>query len=97
MSHETSPGQRSTSNGFARSGIAQFLSGPAGRGVRVVAGLALIAVGLGPVGGGMTGYIIAIVGLVPIAAGAFDFCLLGPLFKAPFRGADIRAAGRSDD
>lgn len=54
-------------------------------------------VSLGPVGRGGIGYVFAIVGLVPIGAVVFDFCLLSLLFKVPFRGTDIRDAGRSDD
>jgi hypothetical protein len=58
--------------------LMDFMAGPAGRAIRVVAGIALIAVGL--ITGGSGGVVLAVVGLVPLAAGAFGFCLLGPLF-----------------
>ena len=53
-----------------------------GRGVRVVLGLVLVVLGLVVGGGG--GLALAIVGLVPLAAGAFGVCLAAPLFRAPF-------------
>jgi hypothetical protein len=31
-----------------------------------------------------------VIGLVPLAAGVFDFCLLGPLLSVGFWGRDIR-------
>jgi len=32
-----------------------------------------------------------VVGLVPIAAGVFDFCLIAPILHAPFWGRQIKA------
>jgi hypothetical protein len=83
-------------NGFARSGFAQFMSSPAGRVLRVVAGAGMIAGGIklrddGHRNGGTA---LAVVGLVPLTAGAFDFCVISPLFGGPFLGRDIRAAGK---
>jgi hypothetical protein len=74
---------------FVDSSIAQHLASPLGRVIRASAGLALIAWSVQR--GGTLGVVGAIVGLVPLAAGALDFCLLGPLFHAPFWGHDIRA------
>ena len=68
-----------------------FLAGPLGRGVRIVAGLALILVGLFVVEGA-AGWVLAIVGLVPLLAGLFDFCLFAPLFGLPFVGPRLRQA-----
>jgi hypothetical protein len=70
--------------------FAQFMSSPAGRALRVVAGAALILIGLLAMEGAW-GIIVALVGLVPLVAGAFDFCLIGALFGAPLRGKDVRA------
>lgn len=61
----------------------EFMSSTAGRAARAVAGLALIAIGLAM--GGTGGVVLAVVGLVPLAAGVFNFCLFAPLFHAPFR------------
>jgi hypothetical protein len=73
-------------------GFAQLMSSGLGRGLRIVAGIVLIAVGLGLVSG-TGGIVLAVVGLVPLLAGLFDVCLIGALFGAPLRGADVRAHG----
>jgi hypothetical protein len=68
-----------------------FVASPAGRIVRVVAGIALMAWGLMGLGG-TAGIIVAIVGAVPLVAGLFDFCVFAPLFGAPMSGPKIRVA-----
>jgi len=68
-----------------------FLASPTGRIVRIVAGLALILVGWLALGG-LGGWILAIVGLVPLAAGLFDLCVFAPLFGLPFVGPRLRQA-----
>jgi hypothetical protein len=65
----------------------EFMRGGSGRLARVGLGLLLIVVGLLAVGG-TAGTIVAIFGLVPVAAGAFGFCPLGPLFGVDFRGRE---------
>jgi len=69
----------------------RFIASPAGRGTRVVAGLALILIGIGLVQG-TVGWILAIVGLVPLGAGLFDKCVFAPLFGLPFAGPNLRRA-----
>ena len=69
--------------------VFRFLASSAGRLVRAVAGLALIVVGLAVVGG-VGGWILAIIGLVPLAAGVFDRCVFAPLFGLPFAGPRLR-------
>ena len=66
--------------------LVTFMSSPAGRLARVIAGIALIVVGLAVVGG-TGGIIIAIVGLVPIGAGAGNVCLLGPVLGSDLPGS----------
>ncbi len=68
-----------------------FMASTAGRIVRVVAGIALIAWGLLGLHG-TAGIIVAIVGALPLLAGLFDFCVFAPLFGAPLSGPKIRAA-----
>ena len=68
-----------------------FIASPAGRVIRIVAGLALILIGLLAVGG-IWGWILAIVGLVPLFAGIFDRCVFAPLFGLPFVGPRLRQA-----
>lgn len=76
---------------FARSSFAQFMTSTAGRVLRAGAGLGLVAGGLLAIGG-VAGGVLAAVGLIPLAAGFFDICLLGPPLGASPRGRDIRAA-----
>jgi hypothetical protein len=42
--------------------------------------------------GGIWGWILAIVGLVPLLAGLFDRCVFAPLFGLPFVGPSLRQA-----
>ena len=67
-----------------------FMASTAGRIIRIVAGIALIAWGLLGLGG-TVGIIVAIVGAVPLLAGLFDFCVFAPLFGCPLSGPKIRA------
>ena len=71
-------------------GFAKFMSSGLGRGVRIVAGLILIGLGVFSVGG-TGGLILAVVGAVPLLAGVFDVCLFAPLFGGPLKGTDARA------
>jgi hypothetical protein len=67
----------------------RFLANSTGRAVRVVAGLLLIVIGLLWVQG-TAGWVLAVVGLVPLLAGAFDKCVFAPLFGLPFNGPQLR-------
>jgi hypothetical protein len=66
-----------------------FMASPAGRITRVVAGIVLVALGIFM--HSLGGTIVAIVGLVPLLAGLFDFCVFAPLFGAPMSGPKIRS------
>lgn len=70
-------------------GFARFMSSLAGRLLRIAVGIALIIVGLVVVHG-TGGIILAIVGLVPLVAGVFNFCVFAPLFGGPFLPKDIK-------
>ena len=70
-------------------GFARFMSSLFGRLLRIVAGIALIAVGLVVVHG-TGGVILAIVGLVVFAAGSFNFCIFAPLLGGPFWVKNIK-------
>jgi hypothetical protein len=67
-----------------------FMASTAGRILRAVVGIVLLYVGW-VVMGGTGGIILALVGVVMIAAGVFDFCLFAPLFGNPLSGKKIRA------
>lgn len=66
-----------------------FMASPTGRVARIVAGIVLIAVGLFAVEG-TAGVIVAVIGVVPLFAGATDICLFAPLFGNPLSGPKIR-------
>jgi hypothetical protein len=68
-----------------------FIASPAGRAARIVAGLGLVVVGLGWLRN-ISGWMLAIVGLVPLLAGGLDRCVLAPLFGLPFVGSHLRRA-----
>ena len=59
-----------------------------GRVLRIVAGASAIAWGLQR--GDGRGRAVAAAGAVPLAAGAADVCLLGPLVHGPLRGRAFR-------
>ncbi|MFO7698861.1 MAG: DUF2892 domain-containing protein [Anaerolineae bacterium] len=63
-----------------------FMASRNGRIVRIVLGAILVLWGF--IGSG--GVILGIVGLVPLLAGIFDYCVFAPLFGNPIKGADIR-------
>lgn len=67
--------------------LIELIGSQPGRVARVVLGLALVTIGLrGP--GARRGLVL--VGLVPLAAGACDVCVLGPAVGRPFRGEAFR-------
>ena len=70
-------------------GFSKFMASTAGRAVRIVAGVMLIVVG-GLLGGGW--WALAVVGLVPLTAGALDVCLFNVLFGQPLSGKAVRAS-----
>lgn len=73
--------------------VFSFLASAAGRGVRIVAGIALIAIGLFVVEGPAS-WVLEMLGLVPLIAGLFDFCVFAPLAGLPFAGSDLRETAR---
>lgn len=70
--------------------LVSFMASGIGRVLRIIAGIALIALGL-LVLQGTFGIVVAVVGLVPLLAGLFDFCVFAPLFGNPLSGSKIRA------
>ena len=65
--------------------IARFMASPVGRIARILIGLALIITGI--VAGGPMLVLVA-VGLVFVAVGVVNVCLIGPIIRAPFKGSD---------
>ena len=79
----------SLAESFWQSAFARFVNSPSGRLARIVAGISLMAWGY-TLRDSETGIILMVVGLVPLATGAFDLCLLSALLGGPIRGAGIR-------
>lgn len=68
--------------------VARFMATPAGRLIRIALGIVLIWIGI--VMDKPAGYVLELIGLVPIAAGILNVCLLAPLLNAPFYGRDAK-------
>ena len=66
----------------------KFIASPNGRRLRVIAGLALI--GASAFGKDKPQWPLIIAGIVPLSAGLFDKCVLGPLAGMPFSGEELR-------
>ena len=79
----------SIAESFARSSFARFVNSPAGRIARLVVGIGLIVWGYTQLESAM-GYVLVVIGLVPLAAGAMDLCLISALLGGPISGARIR-------
>jgi len=67
-----------------------FLASNTGRIVRIMGGLALVFFGRFGLSG-MTALVVMLIGVIPLLAGTFDFCVFAPLFGAPLSGPKIRA------
>lgn len=68
--------------------FAKFMAQPAGRALRVFAGLACIAAGFGAIGGA-GGMALGAFGVVAVLAGSLNFCLIAPLLGVPFQGTAL--------
>lgn len=73
---------------FGQSAFARFVNTPAGRIARMVVGLGLIGWGY-TMRGDASGVVLMVVGLVPLAAGVFNLCLVSALLGGPLRGAGV--------
>ena len=71
-----------------------FLASETGRIVRIVGGLALVVLGRFGLSG-MNALVVILIGMVPLLAGTFDFCVFAPLFGAPLSGPEIRASKKT--
>lgn len=77
-------------------GLFSFLASPAGRWVRIIAGIVLVILGILFIKG-VGGWIVTLVGLVPLLAGIFDWCFFAPLFGLPFGGPKLRETLQKKD
>lgn len=69
--------------------LINFLASTNGRWVRGLLGAVLLVLAF--VVGGTVGWVLGLVGVVFVAVGVLDVCLLAPLFGKPLRGRDFRA------
>jgi len=70
--------------------FAKLINSTAGRLLRIVAGIVMIGLGFFAIGG-TAGLVVAAIGVIPLAAGIFDLCLLAPVLSVPWGGTKIRA------
>lgn len=78
----------SLSESFGRTAFARFVNSPAGRAARAVVGLGLIAWGYAQ-RTESSGIALIAVGLVFLAAGAFDLCFISALLGGPIQGSRV--------
>lgn len=69
--------------------VISFLNSKVGRYLRVLLGITIFSVGVWVVGG-TKGTIMAVMSLMPLAGGLFDFCLFALLMGYPLKGQEIR-------
>jgi len=67
-----------------------FLASNTGRIVRIMGGLALVVLGRFGLSG-TNSLVVMFIGVFPLLASTFDFCIFAPLFGAPLSGTKIRA------
>ncbi len=72
--------------------LIDFLATQNGRIARIAAGVVIAAIGLLALEGAAQ-IVVILIGLLPIAAGVFDFCLFAPLVGKPFSGEELRSGG----
>ena len=73
--------------------LAKFMASPWGRGLRAIAGLAMMGIGFGVVGG-TGGFVLGLAGILPLTAGTLNFCAISALIGAPFSGRKALESGR---
>ncbi|HSD49658.1 MAG TPA: YgaP-like transmembrane domain [Actinomycetota bacterium] len=70
----------------------QFMASTAGRVTRGAIGIALIVAGV--LVGGVVGWVLGAFGVILVAAGLFDFCVITGLVDNIWSGREVRARGR---
>jgi hypothetical protein len=71
----------------------EFMALPAGRLIRVIAGIGLMVWGLLGVGG-TQGYMLAGIGFLPFLTGTLNICVAAPVLGAPLRGSKVNTASK---
>lgn len=75
-------------------GLVSFFATPRGRYARIFGGAIIVIAGMTIefAVSSTVGWIVTIIGLLPLLAGMFDVCLFAPLAKLPLRGPRLREA-----
>ena len=64
--------------------LIKYLSSTDGRNIKFIGGAIIAAAGL------FVSPVLVIIGLLPLFAAVFDFCIIASLFKLPFEGERLR-------
>jgi hypothetical protein len=78
----------SLADAFARTSFARMVNSPGGRLARILVGGALIGWGYFH-RDSSAGITLMVVGVVPLAAGAFNWCLISALLGGPLSGSEV--------
>lgn len=70
--------------------FALFMSKPSGRALRIIVGLAIIALGI--VLHSVLGVVLIVLGVVFVAVGSLNVCLIAPFLRVPFTGKAVAKA-----
>ncbi|MFM6974216.1 MAG: YgaP-like transmembrane domain [Agromyces sp.] len=71
--------------------FARFMSGPIGRGARILVGIALLVWAANIIAATTTlGVVLLVLGVFFVFVGAANICVFAPLFGGPLRGKDIK-------
>ena len=70
----------------------QFMASTVGRVLRGIIGVALIVGGVAI--GGVSAWVLGVLGIVLVAAGVFDFCVITGVIDNVWSGGEVRARAR---
>jgi F0F1-type ATP synthase assembly protein I len=76
-------------------GLIKFMTSTSGKAARIVIGLVLIGWGV-YFATNTPNWILIIIGLIPLSAGTFNFCILAPFFGYSLNGTEARRQIETD-
>ena len=80
---------------FACSSFDRFINSTTGRVGRIVVGAFLVIWGCTHLGQD-SAFIFIILGIIPVAAGALDLCVISPLLGGPIPGQKVRSMNKTN-
>ena len=78
----------SLTESFAQTGFAHFINSSGGRVVRIIAGIVSIVWGYIELMD-ILGFILIMIGLIPLVAGLFNLCLVSAILGGPISGPEV--------